>query len=161
MRCRTNQMRCRGRKQLILRFEFQNDIINTYGVPHTLYDWVCLQHARSASRRHVSTAIAPMGSTLHLASAAGSTLDIATLSSSSYSARLLRPMLSGTTFYLSTSSPSNSDTCENAPAVPSLEATLVELVEECEAKLRDIQEEAEGALNEPSAPPLPLASFHS
>ncbi|VDN96078.1 unnamed protein product [Rodentolepis nana] len=112
-----------------------NETINVYGPPRTLYDWMCHQTAHIVPRRpNASNLAGRVGSGFHLTSTASSSLDISAVPLNILCRNPSKLPLN-TSFYLSTSSSSQGDG-STPSVVPSLESTLIELVEDSAAKLR-------------------------
>nr|CDS30471.1 Autophagy protein 11 [Hymenolepis microstoma] len=115
--------------------DLTNETINIYGPPRTLYDWMCHQTAHIVPRRPNAPNLAgPVGSGFHLTSTASSSLDISAVPLNIL-CRNPSKFPANTSFYLSTSSSSQGDSFTPS-VVPSLESTLIELVEDSAAKLK-------------------------
>ncbi|KAM7533471.1 hypothetical protein Aperf_G00000125097 [Anoplocephala perfoliata] len=112
--------------------ELTSDAIDLYGSPRTLYDWICHQTL------HITPHLTgPVGSGFHLPSVGNSSLNIPTVPLNILRRHTSRLAVNAS-FYLSTSSPSQGGSGDGSmPAVvPSLESTLVELVENSSAMLK-------------------------
>lgn len=115
--------------------DLTNETTNIYGPPRTLYDWMCYQTAHIVPRRpNASNLAGPVGSGFHLTSTASSSLDTSAVPLNIL-CRNPSKFAVNTSFYLSTSSSSQGDS-STPSVVPSLESTLIELVEDSAAKLR-------------------------
>nr|CDS20559.1 Autophagy protein 11 [Echinococcus granulosus] len=140
--------------------ELMSESYSVYGQPRTLYDWVCLQMASSTPRRLSTLNFpGPLCSGLRLPSAANSSGDISIPVASSRLApppllpqsRLTHTIAAGVaSFYLSGSSPTTSQTDGDSgegstTVVSSLEAPLLELVEDSGTLLKAMQESPPGA----------------
>lgn len=107
---------------------------------------MCHQVLNIAPRRPNASHLAgPVGSGFHLTSAGSSCLDISCIPRT-FQARYPSKLAVNTSFYLSTSSPSQGGSCDDStpPVVPSLESTLIELVEDSATKLKLLSDRGSG-----------------